>query len=261
MGTWERRPARTALLPIAALVAATGLTGAVPAQAAGECAFVSLTPETVDVGPATKQVRWKVGTDCGPPDEMNWWLTFRRPGETGAFGWNLVANHPQQPNSRYTYWPDGVQELTMPDNSYAGEHQVFFDGYRDLDGDDVLDPGEPTARGTTTVTFRRKTSFGSTFNASPEPRKRGQKLKIAGKLFLADWSADAYVPYADRKVRLQFRPTGKSWQNVAWVRTNAKGWARTTVTAKQTGTWRYVFPGDATAGKATSGADHVKVTK
>jgi hypothetical protein len=108
--------------------------------------------------------------------------------------------------------------------------------------------------------LKRRTTFSAgTFNASPEPVRKGKPISIKGKIVVADWSAEKYVAGKRTPIKVQFRtPTG-SYKTVKTVRTGTDGWVRTTVKASKTGIWRLVFDGNQLAGPAVTSGDSVKV--
>jgi hypothetical protein len=109
-------------------------------------------------------------------------------------------------------------------------------------------------------TLKRRTAFRSgTFNASPEPVRRGRPISIKGRLVIADWDHDRYVGARGRSVQVQFATPSGEYGTVKTVRADRAGWVRTTVPAQATGKWRLVYAGNGTAGAAKSGGDAVEV--
>jgi hypothetical protein len=109
--------------------------------------------------------------------------------------------------------------------------------------------------------LRRSSTFGKTFNASPEPVRKNAKIKIKAKLGHANWDALKYAGYAKRTVWVQFKPAGTStYVDTKKVVTTGGGAISTTVVAKADGTWRLRYAGTAAVyGPANSSGDYVDV--
>ena len=147
-----------------------------------------------------------------------------------------------------------------------------FAGHPDngLPGTSVLARGEEDAEdadfaaGEFDLTLQRRATFGHTFNASPEPVKKGKRISIKAKLARINWNGAKnlkYVGFANR-VQVQFKPAGSStFTTVKTVNSTKKGKVNTTVKAVRTGSWRLYFPGLSTTASATSYSDVVKVKK
>ncbi|MFI6943270.1 hypothetical protein ACIBI4_28735 [Streptomyces sp. NPDC050418] len=99
-----------------------------------------------------------------------------------------------------------------------------------------------------------------TVNASPEPVAKGRTITVTGLVQRANLDTDKYASYGGRKVTLQFKPAGSStYTTVKKVYANSSGALKTTVTATQTGTWRWVYYGNSVTGASTSSGDNVVV--
>ena len=109
--------------------------------------------------------------------------------------------------------------------------------------------------------LRRTEWQSATFNASPEPVKKGQPITIKGRLRVVDWDIQHYVAYAHRTLSVQFRPPSGVYKTVKRTTTSSSGWVNTKVTATATGDWRVVYWGNSIAASAISAGDNVKVTK
>lgn len=93
-----------------------------------------------------------------------------------------------------------------------------------------------------------------TFNASPEPVKKGRTMTAAGTLKRGTRSM------ANTVVKLQFHKPGKSYYTVTTTRTNASGrFSRGVSTVRGTGTWRAVYGGNSTTKSSVSSGDYVVV--
>jgi hypothetical protein len=119
--------------------------------------------------------------------------------------------------------------------------------------------------GTTTFnpkagTFSFKRADILTAKASASSVRKGASLTVKGQLNRADWEKFAWRGYAGRWVALQFRASSSSkWTFVRWVRTTSTGALSTTLHDSRSGSWRYVYGGDAASGAATSAATTVTV--
>lgn len=109
--------------------------------------------------------------------------------------------------------------------------------------------------------LRRASTFGKTFNATPEPVRKNAKIKIKAKLGHANWETLKYVGYAKRTVWVQFKKAGTStYVNTKKVTTAPGGVVSTSVVAKADGTWRLKYAGTASVyGPASSAGDYVDV--
>ncbi|WP_189782203.1 hypothetical protein [Streptomyces capitiformicae] len=113
---------------------------------------------------------------------------------------------------------------------------------------------------TRSKTAQLKRAAKATVNASPEPVAKGRTITVTGKLTRANWSTKTYDAYGGRTVSLQFRAKGTdTFTTVKKVTTSSTGGLKTTVTASTDGSYRWVYYGNSTTGRATSAADYVDV--
>ncbi|MFD2691419.1 hypothetical protein ACFS5L_42270 [Streptomyces phyllanthi] len=113
---------------------------------------------------------------------------------------------------------------------------------------------------TRSKTVQLKRAAKATVNASPEPVTKGKKITVTGKLTRANWSTKKYGAYSGRTVSLQFREKGAdSFRTVKKATTSSTGALKTTVTASTDGSFRWVYYGNTTTGRATSKADYIDV--
>ncbi len=211
----------------------------VPPPPMADCSVVDLSPDAIAVGISLKaRVTFDVGTDCDEDTDIHWNLDFDKPGpQTGPTGPRLTNTKPD-PSSKRTYIPGG--EYTWGAGGYAGVYNVRVGAWIN-EGQDLQYLGSDDEK--RTLTILRRTTFGSTFNAYPEPRRAGSKMKITGKVKTANWQTKKYEGFATG-VTLQFRPDGSDdYQDIKGVWTNGAA-ANTTVTVQQSGTWRYHYAGD-----------------
>ena len=232
---------------VAALVAGSTLAPTPASAATADCSVQDLTPHTIPVGISLKApVVFKVDTDCPEGSVLSWYLTFDQEGATQPYTGPILTNvyepHPVRP----IYAPGGAYTWGVSGSGYAGPYQVTINSYIGDVADNMLLP-----RATLPVSVLHRTTFGTSFNASPEPRRVGQKIKITGQLTYANWATATYDNLGG-PVMLQFRPAGKKiYQDVKLVQDNGSG-ANTTVKAAKTGSWRYHFLGDPATATAES---------
>ncbi|HST84961.1 MAG TPA: hypothetical protein VLL08_24695 [Kineosporiaceae bacterium] len=246
------------LLAVLAAVSfsATFLCVASPASADADCSVVDLSPSNIVIGVnQTQKIQFDVGTDCDEDAAVSWYLTFRTIDQPGPWGHPLLANIPQPASSRYMYIEDGNYLWERAGNDEAGEREVVVGAFL---GDDPA--AEDVILPTSTQPFQilRRSTFGSSFNASPEPRRRGDTIRITGSLRVANWDTNTYEGVGEY-VTLQFRPAGSDhYRDVKQVWNDGVS-AKTTVKARTTGTWRYRFKGDGDFAPTNSKGDTVAV--
>jgi hypothetical protein len=146
-------------------------------------------------------------------------------------------------------------------NAYAGKHKFVAVNARGVEDppDAIWAGGQET---NLNLTLQRRSTFGSTFNASPEPVKKGKKISIKATLTRVNWTGAKHLHYVGfaNQATLQFKEAGTTrYVNVKTVTSNTKGKISTTVAAKKSGRWRLYFPGLSTTASTTSASDTVKV--
>jgi len=222
----------TTLLTVLGLSMALGVVSAPAAQADVPCTITNVSPRSVVVGLTPIVKTFRVSTSGCSLD-----------------GWNIWADD-------FFIFDDSPQETFTPwFNSEAGPQDVVVDAYNS----DYTKRSRVFPDGFSLL--RRTTWQDKSFNASPEPAKRGSAIAVTGRLLVVDWTNERYVPYAKRSVAVEFRtPTG-SYTHVKTVTTDTNGWVRTTVPANATGTWRLRYGGNSVAGPAVSAGDTVQVVR
>jgi hypothetical protein len=216
---------------LALILSATGVAGATPAQAA-TCTITNFSPRSVVVGLSPVPTTFRLSTSGCTPEF--WYLN--------SADYMFIASNssPQDTFNPYLYGNSdaGPRDVIAEAWSGGATERTFLDGF----------------------SLRRRTAWQSnTFNASPEPVRRGAPVSIVGRLVVADWDQGRYVPYGSRHVSVQFRtPTG-TYRTVTTVTTDRDGWVRTTVPASGTGIWRLSYGGNAGAGPAVAVGDSVQV--
>jgi hypothetical protein len=223
---------------LAILAATVGLTGGavvaspITASADVPCTIDGFRPTSVVVGLVPVSRRFFVDlSDCS------------------GKAWELTIG-----DREFAAFSDDPAEVFAPRrDSQAGAKRVVVTASND-------DFVETTRTWDAGFSLRRRTAFrAGTFNASPEPARRGRPISIKGRLVIADWDNDRYVGARGRAVQVQFASPSGEYSTVKTVRADRDGWVRTTVTARATGKWRLLYRGNASAGSAKSRGDAVEV--
>ena len=222
----------TTLLAVLGLSLTLGVVAAPTARADVPCTITNFSPRSVVVGLTPIVKTFRVSTS----------------GCSQA-GWNIWADD-------FIVFDGSPQETFTPwSNSESGPQDVVVDAYNS----DYTERSRVFADGFSLL--RRTTWQNGSFNAAPEPARRGSAITVTGRLLVVDWTNDRYVAYSGRSVAVEFRtPTG-SYTHVKAVTTDANGWVRTTVPANVTGTWRLRYGGNTVAGPAVSVGDTVQVVR
>lgn len=224
----------------AALLASFGLalslaaTGVAPAHADSPCTITNFSPRTVVVGltPVVKTF----GVSTTGCDRQGWSVLG------GDYDFYVYDDSPQETFSPY-------------DNSQAGPRHVTVEAYNS----DYVDRTRvfPASNG---FSLKRRTVWSEgTFDASPEPARRGSAISIKGRLKVVDWSNDR-LGYGGRLISVEFRTTTGSYTQIKTATTSSDGWLGTTVPAKTSGRWRIRYGGNTIAGGAVAAGDYVKVS-
>lgn len=221
------------------VLAAAGLAAVMlPAgPAAAACSVAGVSPNDVVVGlsPVTRTYSVDVTTE-GTCTSATWTLS--------APAANLTVTSAA---------PEGTINPMGLSNADAGTSSstVTVTGN---DGSTVTDPGPFTVR-------RNTTWSAGTFNAYPEPVRNGGTLTLRGKLKVADWQEGAYVNFANRSVRVDFKARGTStYVYVKTAVTSSGGWISTTARERGDGYWRLRYsPGTTEFDTAITSGDYVDV--
>ena len=217
----------------AAVPGAAPLSAAVMAsQPESLCRTVDFTPRSVMVGTAPTVVTFQV-TASG--------CTLRH--------WELSLG----PYDYYTYLQSPRATIRPLHDATAGLQAVLVDTCNSEF--DCRTTSFPKG-----FTLKRQTTWQTgSFDATPEPVRKGRPISLQGRLLVVSWDAHRYVGFVKRLVSVEFRtPTG-SYTQVATAVTDATGWVRTTVPASSTGVWRLRYGGSTIAGPATAVGDTVQV--
>jgi hypothetical protein len=112
-------------------------------------------------------------------------------------------------------------------------------------------------------TLKRYSTWGKTFNAYPEPIKKGSSIKFTGELLRANWDNGRYYGYGNGYTQLQFRPAGNpTFTTVKTFRTSTSspGYiSGLSATATVSGFWRVYYTGNEYGSPAYSTTDYVGV--
>lgn len=225
-------PTAAATPPGARLVAAVPAAVVTATPPEGLCRTVGFTPRSAVVGATPTVVTFQV-TASG--------CSLRH--------WELSLG----PYDYYTYRQSPRATLRPLRDATAGPQAVLVDTCNsEFDCRTTSFPAGFTLK-------RRTTWQTGSFNATPEPVRKGRPISLQGRLLVVNWDAHRYVGYVKRLVSVEFRtPTG-SYTQVATAATDATGWVRTTVPASRTGVWRLRYGGSTVAGPAAAVGDSVQV--
>ena len=194
------------------------------------CTITNFSPRSVVVGVTPVTATFKVST-------------------TGCYqeDWSLEGDD-------FFVYKDSPQETFNPySNSDAGPQDVIISAYNsDYDTRERVFGNGFSLK-------RRSVWSTNSFNASPEPVRKGQSISIKGRLLIADWDHDRWAGYGSRSISVQFRtPTGSVHHRQD--RHDAGGrLGQHHVPAKQTGVWRVVYGGNSLASDAVAVGDSVQV--
>jgi hypothetical protein len=221
-------------------VSAGGAQAATKVKATSSaCSITSYTPTSVVLGSASVATTFSVkATGC----TLDIW----------AIGFEAIPNVPTSQKKKVTISPKGLV------NSDAGSKAavVLALGVEDSA---TADPAEFD----TTFSLLRRSTWESTFNATPEPVKKNARITVKGTLTRVSWNGKkkaTYGAYADRAVDIQFQAPGTTtWTTIKSVKTGKTGKVSSTVKALTTGTWRLHFKGNSVTGAANSKTDKVVV--
>lgn len=216
-------------------LAVGGVATAAPAHAVERCTITNFSPRSVVVG--LSPIVRTFGVSTTGCTKEGW------EAHAADYSWAAFDGDDQ-----YIFEPYGFM------NSDAGAKTVVTSA----DSSDYVTTNRVFTGG---FSLKRRTAWQSrSFDASPEPVKRGRNITIKARLLIANWSSDRYDGYGARTIAIQFRtPTG-SYSTVKTATTASNGWVTTTVPAKQTGVWRVNYGGNSYAGSAVVVGDAVTVT-
>ena len=211
-----------------------GVSVASPAQADVPCTITNFSPRSVTVGLTPVTTTFSVSTSgC----HREGWTA-----EDDGWAFYVYDDSPQETFNPWSNSEAGAMDVIVSayNSDYDTRERVFANGF----------------------TLKRATTFQSgTFNAGPEPVRKGANVSLTGRLLIADWANDRYGPYGGRPVDVQFRTATGTYVTVKTVTSDRYGWVRTTVPATTTGYWRLHYAGNSAAGRAITAGDAVQVNR
>lgn len=140
----------------------------------------------------------------------------------------------------------------LPGNYFAGPNPIYADAFVDANHNGKDDDGGEHFAFASTINLLRKTQFDGTFNASPEPARKGKPIKVSATLSTADWN-DGTWAHIDAPVKIEFKAAGQNSYKTVKTVTATDGQVDTTVTAKRSGTWRARTPAVMSRRSASNG--------
>ncbi|MBB6348910.1 5-hydroxyisourate hydrolase-like protein (transthyretin family) [Nonomuraea muscovyensis] len=166
---------------------------------------------------------------------------------TGSSRWERVTGDVTGRDGRF--WASATAQE-------SGWWRAVYRGTRGVDGTSsgsdwvrVVTPAPPAKADTRVISF----------NASPEPVKRGKYLRFKGWLQVDD--EGAWEGY-EGKVQLWFKAAGtRTWKYVKTTWSNDDGKLGTKTKASRSGTWKFVFRGDDDTNGDHSRTDYVRVKR
>ncbi len=261
----------TAGLATAAL-ATTSLLLAGPAHAADPqpCTITEILPRQAVIGIVGQRVQFGVRTTCDDQDVKFAVRGFGLGTSAHAF-WIAACNYIYTGPTNYDCANGGsgvvnpIPGITrgfdfVPGNDLAGPTPIYATAFVDVNHNNFQDSADDIAMDAVngTVTLLRETSFGDTFDATPEPVRKGKSIKVSATLSTADWSTGTWAG-VDADVKVQFKAAGENRYHTVKTVTATGGELKTTVKAERSGSWRAVYSGSGTIAASTSGSDYVKV--
>ncbi len=115
---------------------------------------------------------------------------------------------------------------------------------------------DPSVTSSFYVDVKYKTAVSS-FDASPEPVKKGRTLTVKGKItkFTGSWQ-----PAAGTTLTVYFKPSGSSkWKAMGTTKADRNGWFTKNLKATADGTWAAAYVGSSTYLGVWSAGDYVDV--
>jgi len=238
---------RKCLAAAAVLVAALAIGNLSPARAdsqrpvhlsagmkakATQCTASGYTPTSATVAGSSVNVTFQLVGDCPV-----WWLTIP------DIGFYADESAPVETlNPAFLF------------NSDAGRLAAVLNA---CDDDTLTSCFEQS----TSFVLRRYTSFGATFDATPEPVNELATIRMTATLQRFNWETygfDAYRP-PNGVAFIQFQPVGGHFFDYKQVDIGPGGVIDGAVVAHMDGAWRYRFPGNVASGAQYSLPDYVEV--
>jgi hypothetical protein len=264
---------RTLIAALAtAALASTTLMLAGPAHAVSsspQCTITDTLPHQVVIGTEGKRVQFGVVTTC---DDQDIKFSVRGAGigtSPHAF-WFAACNYDyiQGPtNFDCTHGGSGVINPIggtyrgydfIPGNDLTGPNPIYAEAFVDTNHNNKDDDASHLDGLASTITLLRETGFANTFDASPEPVRKGKPITMSATLSTADWNTGTWAG-TDATVKIQFKAAGKKHYRTIKTVTAPAGQLDTSVTATRSGYWRAYDPGSDATSASLSNHDYVKV--
>lgn len=246
-----------------------------------DCSITGQTPQRVVLGVAAKTVQFGVSTTCDDADHsVKWAVTGDLfPGSAHATWFGACTYSYTGPATLSC--PAGTDEVDVigtgqfKGNAMAGKQNAYIyafdDANRNNRDDDVSYQcdanGEncvKTSSGrddiTSSIQFLRRTSWGSTFSATPGSVRKGQEVTLTGHLSRANWDTgknEKFTPV----VKLQFKADGAAKFKSVRTIPAGEGGTSVKVTAKRSGSFRLYYAGDEQSAGSASAAQPITVTR
>ncbi|MFI6480691.1 hypothetical protein ACIBH1_22385 [Nonomuraea sp. NPDC050663] len=185
----------------------------------------------------------------------------------GKGGWDGDSGHRvaiQFKRSGSDRWEHVTTAVTGRDGRYwaratavaSGWWRAVFAGASGVEGSASAPDWVTVKRPTPPPPPSKMSSSIVSFNAYPEPVKKGKWLHFKGRLLVHDGRWEGY----EAQVGLYYWSKGK-WRFVKTTWSNDNGYLHTKVKAVKSGYWKFYFRGDAEAKSDSSRKDYVKVKR
>jgi hypothetical protein len=255
-----------------AALASTTLLLAGPAHAESSsepCTVTDVLPHQVVIGVEAQRVQFGVVTTC---DDQDIKFSVRGAGiGTSAHTFWFAAcdyDYVQGPtNFDCTHGGSGVINPIggtyrgydfIPGNDLTGPNPIYANAFADVNHNSKDDDGTHLDGLAGTITLLRQTGFDGTFDASPEPVRKGKRIAVSATLSTADWNTGTWAG-VDATVNIQFKAVGQKHYRTVKTVTALAGQLDTSVRATRSGYWRASYPGSDATASSVSNRDYVKV--
>lgn len=251
-------PALVLALSVPALaLAPTGSADAAPrSTACSSTKITSFTTSSTSISVGTKKTKsvdlWVTVSDACPSTDVT--VTLTSPGKSRTFTADKVDRlHGSGLNGSVadvTYYTVGID--LEPKRLQASDAGTWHSSAELRTEDATTSTKGPD------FTVRHATR--TTFNASPEPLRKGKPLNLLGRLSQADWSTQKYVPKPHDELVVQWRPkSGGPFQDFSREAVDDGAYWGSTLTLSRSACFRGVYAGDETLAPTTSRTDCVTV--
>ncbi|GAB3284785.1 hypothetical protein [Kineosporia babensis] len=264
---------RTFMIGLASTaLASTTLLMAGPAQAAGSvenCTMTDVLPHTVVIGVKAKRVQFGVRTTCDDQD-VKFSVRGAGVGTAAHAFWFAACNYDMRQgptNYDCTHGGSGIINPIggtyrgydfIPGNDLTGPNPIHAEAFVDADHNHLDDDGAGHFGESSTINLLRQTRFGDSFNASPEPVRKGKRINLTATLQTADWNNGTWEEI-DGEVEIQFKAAGEQKYRTVKTVSAEDGEVDARVKVRKSGHWRAYHPATDATSVSTSGSDYVKV--